>query len=165
MAQLFKKVYSANPQGLPLGANTSDKVFKTIFLDIGLLSRMSGFSIATEFQKTDVLSIFRGKLAEQFVGQELVAAGHYNLYYWSRQAKSSSAEVDFLMEQNNTIIPIEVKSGASGSLKSLHLLCNSYPNITQSYVYSDATYGELHDKRITFLPLYFVYASSLNNQL
>ncbi len=158
-ARIFKKVISSSPEGIPLGANTADKTFKTIMLDIGLLSRFSGFSTSVEFQKTDLLSIFRGSLAEQFVGQELISAGHSELYYWSRHAKSSSAETDYLIEKNNEIIPIEVKSGAAGSLKSLHLLLNTYPNIKKGFIFSDASYGEIIEQKLVFIPMYFVFSS------
>ena len=158
-ARIFKKVISSSPEGIPLGANTADKTFKTIMLDIGLLSRFSGFSTSVEFQKTDLLSIFRGSLAEQFVGQELISAGHSELYYWSRHAKSSSAETDYLIEKNNEIIPIEVKSGAAGSLKGLHLLLNTYPNIKKGFIFSDASYGEIIEQKLVFIPMYFVFSS------
>ncbi len=158
-ARVFKKVISTSPEGVPLGASASDKTFKTIMLDIGLLSRLSGFSPIAEFQKTDLLSIFRGALAEQFVGQELLSAGHSELYYWARQAKSSTAETDYLIDKKNDIMPIEVKSGAAGSLKSLHLLLNTYSNVKKGYVFSDAPYGEIPEQKLIFMPLYFVFAS------
>jgi len=159
-ARLFKKVCSSGPQGIPLGANKSEKVFKVIMLDIGLFSRLSGFSIATEFNKTDLLSIFRGAMAEQFIGQELISAGQDELYYWDRQAKSSTAEVDFLLEKSNEIIPVEVKSGASGSLKSLHLLLKTYQNVKKAYVFSEAPYGEIQEQKLIFMPLYYAYGSA-----
>jgi predicted AAA+ superfamily ATPase len=159
-ARLFKKVYSANPNGVPLGANIAEKTFKTVLLDIGLFSRMNGFTSSLDYNKTDLLSIFRGAMAEQFVGQELLSAGHEDLYYWSRQAKSSTAEVDFLIENHNRIIPIEVKSGAAGKLRSMHLLLNSYPNVQNGFVFSDAGFGEISEQKLVFMPLYFVYASA-----
>lgn len=158
-ARIFKKVVATSPEGIPLGANTADKTFKAIMLDIGLLSRLSGFSPSVEFQKTDLLSIFRGSLAEQFVAQELLSAGHSELYYWSRQAKSSNAETDYLIERNNEIIPIEVKSGAVGSLKSLHLLLSTYSNVKKGFIFSDAPYGEILEQKLVFMPLYFVFSA------
>jgi len=159
-ARLFKKVCSANPGGVPLGANVSEKTFKTILLDIGLLSRMNGFTFSSEYHKTELLSIFRGAMAEQFVGQELLSAGYEDLYYWARHVKSSTAEVDFLIENQGQIIPIEVKSGAAGKLRSLHLLLNSYPNVQNGFVFSDAGFGEILEQKLMFMPLYFVYASA-----
>jgi predicted AAA+ superfamily ATPase len=161
-ARLFKRVCSSNPNGIPINANRSEKTFKAIMLDIGLFSRLSGFSISTEFNKTSLLSIFKGAMAEQFIGQEMISAGHIDLHYWSRQAKSSTAEVDFLIEKQNEIIPIEVKSGAGGSLRSLHLLLNTYPNIKKGFVFSEASFGEISNQKLVFIPLYYAYAEALN---
>jgi uncharacterized protein len=161
-ARLFKRVCSSTPEGIPLGANKAEKTFKAIMLDIGLLSRLSGLSVSTEFNKTDLLSIYRGAMAEQFVGQELISAGHSDLHYWNRQAKSSTAEVDFLIEKHNEIIPIEVKSGVSGSLKSMHLLLNTYKNVNKGFVFSESTYGNIAEQKLVFLPLYFVFTAAFN---
>lgn len=156
-ARLFKKINSSIPEGIPLGANASEKIFKAVMLDIGLLSRMNGFAISSEYNKTDLLSVFRGTMAEQFVGQELMSAGYDDLYYWSREAKNSNAEVDYLIEKQNQIIPIEVKSGSAGKLKSLHLLLSIYQNINQAIIFSDSNFGEIPDQKLLFLPLYYVY--------
>ena len=153
-ARLFTKVSSASPSGLPLGANISDKRFKTVFLDIGLLSNLIGFYSDRTIDKSKFQSAYNGKMAEQFVGQELRAASKGKIYYWSREAKSSSAEVDFLVESEGEIVPVEVKSGKSGSLKSLHLLLDSFPNVKKSYVLTENKYGKLEDKPIEFLPLF-----------
>ena len=82
------------------------------------------------------MNIYKGFLAEQFVGQELLAAGQNELCYWSREAKSSSAEVDYLIVREGEIVPIEVKSGVSGKLRSMHLLLKTYPNVSAGYVLS-----------------------------
>lgn len=155
MARIFKKVKASSPSGVPLHANASEKKFKAIFLDIGLLANISGIPVGQEYIKSDLLGVFRGNLAEQFVGQEILAGSASEVYYWSREAKGSNAETDYLIEKDGKIIPIEVKSGKGGSLKSLHLLLNQYPNVTDSYVFSDSHYGKTEDQRITFLPLYF----------
>ena len=65
---------------------------------------MCGMPIDVEYTKTDLLSIYQGAMAEQFVGQELVAAGQDEIYYWSREAKSSSAKVDFLMVKRDQLL-------------------------------------------------------------
>ena len=54
--------------------------------------------------------MYHGALSEQFVGQEFLSAGMDKLFYWSREAKSSSAEVDYLIVKNNKIYPVEIKS-------------------------------------------------------
>lgn len=154
-AKIITKVSAASPTGLPLSATLSDKVFKAVFLDIGLMVRISGLSIKHEYQKTDLLSIFRGTLAEQFIGQEIRAADN-ELYYWSRNAKSSTAETDYLFVKEQDIIPVEVKSGSKGRLRSLHLLMEEYKNVKKAIVFLDTPYENKNDKKINFLPLYAV---------
>ena len=158
-ARFFSRVSSASPAGIPLSATASQRRFKALMVDIGIMQNLSGIAAHTEYTKTDLLSIYRGALAEQFVGQELIAALNNEVYYWTRDAKSSTAEVDFLVEKQNKILPIEVKSGAAGRLKSMHLLLKTYPNCQQGYVLSAANFAELPEQKLTFLPLY--YASSL----
>jgi len=154
-ARLFTKIRATSASGIPLQSNASEKVFKTIFLDIGLLVNISGIQISNEFKKSKLLAMFKGALAEQFVGQEIIAAGNENLFYWARQAKSSNAEVDYLIEKQNKVVPVEVKSGAAGSLKSLHLLLQTHTNIETAYIFSDAKYGEIPEQKLIFLPIYY----------
>ncbi len=156
LARLFTRVRAASPAGLPLGASASEKKFKAIMLDVGLMSNLSGIRVSTAFQEKELLSIFRGKLAEQFVGQELLSAINSDIYYWSRDARGSNAETDFLVEKQGKVVPVEVKSGQKGSLKSLHLLMDTYKNIDTAYVFSDAPFLGTTEDRIQFLPLYFV---------
>ena len=70
------------------------------------------------------------------------------------EARGSSAEVDYLAVKNGTIYPIEVKSGPSGALRSLHLFLNKYPNCPQGIVLYGGTYNNLPDQNLIFLPLY-----------
>ncbi|MCD4793303.1 MAG: AAA family ATPase [Bacteroidales bacterium] len=162
-AQLIRKVSAASPAGVPLSATASELKFKTIMLDIGLMTYLSGLSLQTEYKKSDLLAVYKGALAEQFVGQEFIAAGQKELYYWSRNAKSSNAEVDYLLVKQNKIIPIEVKSGVSGSLKSLHLLLNTYKNCEDAYIFSDAQPDKIQEQKLMFLPLYYAYSSTTQN--
>lgn len=152
-ARLFTKVRAASPTGIPLGASVSEKKFKTVFLDIGLVSNLSGFYSDKTIQKKKLAAAYNGKLAEQFVGQELRSSSE-NLYYWSRDARGSSAETDYLIERQGEVIPIEVKSGKSGRLRSLHLLLNTYSNVEFAYVFTEDKYGESQEHKIKFLPLY-----------
>lgn len=155
MARMFKKVKASSPSGIPLHANASEKKFKAIFLDTGLLANISGIPVGQEYIKSDLLGIFRGGLAKQFVGQEIIAGSAAQIYYWSREAKGSNAETDYLIEKEGEVIPVEVKSGKGGSLRSLHLLLDNYPNVKNSYVFSDSHFGKTEDQRITYLPLYY----------
>jgi len=101
--------------------------------------------------------VYNGALAEQFAGQEFLSSGRDKLYYWTREAKSSSAEVDFILSKKNKIFPVEIKGGAAGKLRSMHLLLDKYPHIETGYVLSTAPYGELPEQRLVFLPLYYAF--------
>lgn len=157
-ARIFRKVKAASPAGLPLGASANDKKFKALLLDVGLLGSFHGVSRSLEYSKTELLSFFHGALAEQFIGQEILSATDSDLFYWSREAKSSNAETDYLVEKQGKIVPIEVKSGKGGSLKSLHLLLDTYQNIDEAFVFSDAAYRKSDVQKISFIPLYFANA-------
>jgi len=161
LAMLINKVYAASPASLPLGATASERKFKALMVDIGLMRALNDLPSNIEFIKNDLLAMYSGALAEQFVGQEFLSGEMEKLYYWSRDAKNSSAEVDYLIVRNSKIYPIEVKGGATGKLRSMHLFLQNYPNIDQGYVLSTAPYGKIPEQKLTFLPLY--YAFGLND--
>lgn len=129
-------------------------------LDIGLLRSLSGLPVEVEYARTELLAIYWGAMTEQFVGQEMTVAQQGNLCYWNRSAKSSTAEVDYLAVVNGVIHPVEVKSGATGSLKSLHLFLAAYPGCGKALVLSARPYAELPEQKITFMPLYMAYAAT-----
>jgi len=160
LANVARKVPSADPSGLPLGASASSKIFKALMLDIGLMRSLSGMPAEVEYAKAELLAIYRGAMAEQFVGQEMLISQKGGLFYWARQAKSSSAEVDYLAVMNGKIHPVEVKSGASGSLKSLHLLSETYKKSGKALVFSARPYADIPEKNMTFLPLYFAFSAT-----
>ncbi len=160
LAQVARRIPSVDPSGLPLGATASAKLFKALMLDIGLMRYLSGMPNDIEYAKSDLLAIYRGAMAEQFVGQEMLVSQQGGLYYWERQAKSSSAEVDYLAVLNGKIHPVEVKSGATGSLRSLHLFLASYPECGTALVFSDRPYADLPEQKIAFLPLYSAFAAT-----
>ena len=123
-------------------------------LDLGLMQSLAHLPVNREIQQTDLLAIFRGKLAEQFVAQELLAWHSEKLYYWSRAARSSNAEVDFLTVRKGEIYPVEVKSGPAGRLRSLHLFLDTYPQCKEGWVLRDGPYEELPGQKLIFWPLY-----------
>ena len=163
-AQVARRIPSVDPSGLPLGATASAKSFKALMLDIGLMRYLSGMPNDIEYVKSDLLAIYRGAMAEQFIGQEMLVSQKGGLYYWDRQAKSSSAEVDYLAVLDGKIHPVEVKSGAAGSLRSLHLFLASYPECGKALVFSDRPYADLPEQKITFLPLYSAFAATTSGQ-
>lgn len=158
LARVVRKVPAASPAGLPLGATASERKFKALMVDIGLMQHLCGMPVDVEYARTDLLVIYQGGMAEQFVGQELTAAGQDHLYYWAREAKNSSAEVDFLAVRDGKILPIEIKSGAAGRLRSLHMLLEAYPICPAGYVFSSSPYAELPEQKLFFVPLYYAYA-------
>lgn len=156
-AKLINKIPSSDPSGLPLGAGVNSKKFKTSLLDIGLTQRLSRLSVENEINHSDLLAIYKGRLAEQYVAQELLIAQNSELYYWARPARGSTAEVDFLIQREDKINPVEVKSGKGGSLKSLHLMLETYPGCGRGIVLYGGGFGKLSDKKIDFWPLYYAF--------
>lgn len=124
LAGVIKPIYLSKASGLPLGAQTDEKKFKLLFLDIGLMQNSCGLQSQLSLE-TDLMQINSGAVAEQFVGQELCAyANQYqpsSLFFWARDKKSSSAEIDYITSHGVKILPIEVKAGKSGRLKSLKI--------------------------------------------
>jgi uncharacterized protein len=157
LARVVSKVTAASPASLPLAATASDKRFKALLVDTGILRSLNQLPPNIEYLKNDLLQMYHGALAEQFAGQEFLSSELENLYYWSREAKSSSAEVDYLLVRNNRICPVEIKGVAAGKLRSLHLLLSEYPDIDHGYVLSTAPYGEIPAQKIVFLPLYYAF--------
>lgn len=154
MARIIYKIPCTSSGRLPLGVLASERKFKALIVDIGLMQYLCGLNISEEIYKKDLLNIYNGALAEQFAGQEMLAYGDNQLYYWARDAKSSNAEVDYLLQRNGRILPVEVKSGSAGRLKSLHLLLKTFPEITKACVLSQRPYSELLEQKLVFQPLY-----------
>jgi predicted AAA+ superfamily ATPase len=123
-AGILYRVTHSDASGTPLNATVNPKLFKLYFLDVGLLNFLCGTKhIASETIKT-MDFINKGNVAEQFIAQHLYYRGRINctpeLFYWLREGKTRNAEVDFLAVDARGVLPIEVKAGRSGSLKSLH---------------------------------------------
>jgi uncharacterized protein len=150
-AKIFRKVNNVSLHGLPF--SVSGKQFKACFIDIGLLLCLSKVSFEALFYPQTANSNFTGAWAEQFVGQQLLANGCNPLYYWARTLPNSSAEVDFVVEQKGEIIPIEVKSGKSGKLRSLHVLLSENSEIKKAIIFSKSQTGV--EGKLHFLPIYW----------
>ena len=164
-ASVIQKVRATAASGRPLGAGVADKVFKYLFLDIGMAQHLCGASPREILQERDLLKTWRGALAEQFVGQELLAqrGGSENgrLYYWARTKKNSSAEVDYvLVDDSGKIVPLEVKSGPAGRLRSMHLFLQEHESADMGLVFSTANVSVLPEQKLVFLPLYALFGHS-----
>jgi len=153
-ARIVHKIPSCDPSGLPLGATANQKKFKASMLDIGLMQRLCQVPVELELQQESLLAMYRGKLAEQFVAQELLAWHSSDLFYWAREARGSNAEVDYLVVREGKIYPVEVKSGAGGSLRSLHLMLKKYRNCPQGLVLYSGPGNSIPEQKLMFLPLY-----------
>lgn len=123
-AGLVLLIYATSGAGLPLISHMNEKKCKFLFLDTGLVQRACNLGLELLFSE-ELLLINRGALAEQFVGQELLAYFGKDdigaLFSWMREEKSSSAEIDFLLAIDARMVPIEVKAGKIGSLRSLKI--------------------------------------------
>src|SRR5215207_4538211 len=154
MALVLHKIPAVKAPGLPLGALANHKKFKAAVIDIGLMQRLARLPVDVEIQQEDLLGIYRGKLAEQFVAQELLVSQNRELFYWARDERNAAAEVDCLFQQDGRIYPVEVKSGKGGTLRSLHLMLETYPDCKEGLVLYSGPYGERPAQKLRFVPLY-----------
>jgi predicted AAA+ superfamily ATPase len=122
-AKVCTKVLHTTGNGLPLGAESNEKFFKALMLDIGLISVQLGLSSIKHSEAKDIIFSNKGGLAEQFVGQQLRACQtpleSPQLFYWQRTG-GRLGEIDYVTQHGNRVVPVEVKSGSAGSMKSLH---------------------------------------------
>jgi predicted AAA+ superfamily ATPase len=128
-AGVIYRVKQTSGSGLPLGAGASDRNFKVLFLDVGLMQHLCGLA-GELLAASDILAVHAGAVAEQYVGQELIARTDPflapGLYYWAREARTSNAEVNYLVQYGPSVLPLEVKAGKSGTMRSLHLFLREY---------------------------------------
>jgi hypothetical protein len=123
-ARICHRIVSTSANGLPLGAETDERFSKVIMLDCGPCSTSLGLSLHQLSSVAELSIINSGGMAEQLVGQLLrtVTPAYIppSLYYWQRGKKGAEAEVNYIIQHENQVIPIEVKAGTPGTLKSLH---------------------------------------------
>jgi uncharacterized protein len=122
LSRIVTLVRHSSANGVPLGAEVSENHFKPLLLDIGLCNHLCGLNLP---DAANLLGAQEGRLAEQFIGQEFRALApafeERPLFYWHREATNSNAEVDYLYALEDNVIPVEVKAGTSGSLKSIQM--------------------------------------------
>lgn len=156
-AGILHKVYAASCSGLPLNGTINEKIFKLLFVDIGLANRAGKINLSNLITD-NLMLINQGALAEQFVGQELLALQNPyeegELHFWSRDKSGSQAEVDYVINLHGVIVPIEVKSGKTGKLRSLKQFLLE-KNITVGVQISQQPLGFYNN--ILSLPLYMVH--------
>jgi uncharacterized protein len=125
MARVIHKVRHSAGNGTPLAAEADDHDFKPLFLDCGLVCAALGLRL-TQLQLAEDLTLVNdGALCEQFVGQHLLhqppAYVPPDLFYWNREKRGSAAEVDYLLPLESRVLPVEIKAGKTGTLRSLHV--------------------------------------------
>jgi len=120
-ARVCHQIFHSHCSGVPLTADIQENVYKLIFMDVGVAAYLTGLDwIALNALDGDGL-VNEGKLTEQFVGQHLLnPLEPPQLTYWLREGKTANAETDYVTSNGNWVVPIEVKAGKSGTLKSLH---------------------------------------------
>ena len=126
-AQVALPVYGSDCAAIPLRSGMNPRVLKLFFLDVGLVSRLLGQDWIDINSLQEKALVNEGPLAEQFIAQHLTLDSTFEtppeLFYWLNESKNANAEVDFVVSQGNLILPVEVKAGKTGTLKSLHLFC------------------------------------------
>ena len=131
--------------GVPLSMYVKENRFKLYFFDVGLLGAASGIAPAT-FLNYDFGS-YQGYVAENFVAQELRAAGDKTLFCW----QGRTAEVEFLLEREGEVVPVEVKSGKVTQSKSLKVYIERY-RPAKAFILSANNIS--HRNIVHYLPLY-----------
>jgi predicted AAA+ superfamily ATPase len=153
-AGVVYRVKQTSGSGLPLEAGASERNFKVVFLDVGLMQHLCGLS-GELIAAHDILAVHAGAVAEQFIGQELIAHAdpfiRPGLYYWAREARTSNAEVDYLLPCGSKALPLEVKAGKSGTLRSLRLFLQEYAAPLGIRV---SQLNQSYDDHILSIPLY-----------
>jgi predicted AAA+ superfamily ATPase len=123
MAGLAIPVTHTSANGLPLGSEINPKFRKMLLLDTGVFQRLLGLKLSDILLNDNFDAINKGGIAEMFVGTELLkSASPYEqtqLFYWTREGRNSRAEVDFVVQIGDKIVPVEVKSGSSGKMQSM----------------------------------------------
>lgn len=157
-AMVINPIYHSDGQGLPLGAHADYRYFKSTFIDIALAQRLLGLHPKDWFLKPTQTIVNLGAITESFVGQEFLAYHHPQekpqLFYWQRHERGSSAEVDYLMSQGSEVIPVEVKSGAGTSLRSLQYFLSTH--LASPYGIRLSTHNFSVHEKIHSYPLYAV---------
>lgn len=165
-ANIIHSIRHTPGQGIPIGSDVDFDTFKIIYLDIGLCQALLGSDISIWFLNPLEGFQNRGDIAEGFIGQELICYANPDnkaeLYFWKRKAKNSLAEVDYLIQQGEQILPIEVKSKHGTTLRSLHSFFDTHPNTLSGIRFSSLNYSIID--KLDSRPLYSVASLAHPNQ-
>lgn len=148
---LIKKVYKVNKPAVPLKAYIEFSAFKLFLLDVGLLGALSELDAGSILDGSDMFVEFKGALTEQYVCQQLVSDTKYTPYYFTTE--KSTYEVDFMVQKNSYIVPIEVKAEENLQAKSLKVFCEKYK---PQYAVRTSMSDYREQEWMTNLPLYAI---------
>jgi uncharacterized protein len=148
---LLLRSYRVSKPGMPLIAYQDPAAFKLFLHDVGLLSAMATIPIQSLLEKDILFTEFKGALTEQYVMQQLRVVSNRYIGYWTNDR--STSEVDFVYQEQEKIIPMEVKAGKNLNAKSFKLFCEKYQPETAIRT-SLSTYQE--ESWMVNLPLYAV---------
>jgi predicted AAA+ superfamily ATPase len=122
-AHILTPCYHSNGTHFPLASQIDFRIYKPYFLDIGLLNAIQQLAWHNLIEEFDRSFHKKGEIAEQFVAQHLCfykgSKKDPELFYWLNDKNNQKGEIDFLIENNQTVFPVEIKSSANGTLKSL----------------------------------------------
>lgn len=148
---LVHRVSRVNAAGIPLKAYEDLKAFKLFIVDVGLLGCMTGLRQLTLLDVNDLFTEFKGALTEQYVCQQLKTINDLNVYYYTNDR--GSCEVDFIIDNGEQIVPVEVKAEVNLKAKSLKTYREKF-NPEISVRTSMADYKK--EEGLVNLPLYAV---------
>jgi len=121
---LLLKSHRVSKPGMPLAAYQDLSVFKLFLHDVGLLGAMAGLNVRTIIEGNEIFTEFKGALTEQYVMQQLRLDSERFISYWTNER--STSEVDFIIQEEGNVIPIEVKAGENLKARSFKLFCEKY---------------------------------------
>ena len=121
---LLLKSHRISKPALPLTAYQDLSAFKLFLHDVGLLGAMAGLDLRTIIEGNDIFTEFKGAFTEQFVMQQLRLKSDRYIGYWTNER--STSEVDFVIQDEGDVIPIEVKSAKQLKARSFKLFCEKY---------------------------------------
>lgn len=165
-AGIVHKIFHTAAQGIPLGAEVNLDCYKAMLMDVAINQKILGLETGSWILEPLKMFTNKGAVVEAFVGQEILAYADprqkAQLYYWQRIAKSSTAEVDYLLQDQENIIPIEVKSGHGSTLRSIKMFLETHGSAPYGVRFSAQDYS-VYD-RIHSYPLYAVAQVALHNK-
>ena len=130
-ANIVYQITHSAGNGIPLGSEVNLERFKMILLDVGVSLALLGLDSSQWFLNPDRDLINRGAIVEAFIGQEFLCysspRSKTDLYFWKREAPGALAEVDYLIDHQAKVLPVEVKSGHGTTLRSMHQFLADHP--------------------------------------